>query len=146
MHFCSFWAKYWPSDPFGAIPDQKNNANEVPRVFFYMLVPKPKNWSKICMFGHFGPNIGIFCPFRPMPDQKPMRTRCLGGFSFMWVTKLLISPVKKGFFAQKRPNLAQIGISEHCWLIWCPVDGSVGGCGARAVSRKTPIYFMYSTS
>ena len=25
----------------------------------------------------------------------------------MWVTKLLISPVKKGFFAQKRPNLAQ---------------------------------------
>jgi peptide subunit release factor RF-3 len=27
----------------------------------------------------------------------------------MWVTKLLISPVKKkGFFAQKRPNLANI--------------------------------------
>ena len=25
----------------------------------------------------------------------------------MWVTKLLISPVKKGFFAQKLPNLAQ---------------------------------------
>ena len=25
----------------------------------------------------------------------------------MWVTKLLISPVKKRFFAQKRPNLAQ---------------------------------------
>ena len=25
----------------------------------------------------------------------------------MWVTKLLISPVKKGSFAQKRPNLAQ---------------------------------------
>ena len=23
-----------------------------------------------------------------------------------------------------------------------PVGGSVGGCGARAVSRKTPIYFM----
>ena len=58
----------------------------------------------------------------------------------MWVTKLLISPVKKGFFAQKQPNLAQIGISEHCWLIWCPVDGLAGG--ARAVSRKTPIYFI----
>ena len=28
----------------------------------------------------------------------------------MWVTKLLISQVKKGFFAQKRPNLAQNGI------------------------------------
>ena len=25
----------------------------------------------------------------------------------MWVSKLLISPVKKGFFAQKRPNVAQ---------------------------------------
>ena len=25
----------------------------------------------------------------------------------MWVTKLLISPVKKGFFAQKRPTLAR---------------------------------------
>jgi hypothetical protein len=23
-----------------------------------------------------------------------------------------------------------------------PFCGSVGGCGARAVSRKTPIYFM----
>ena len=33
----------------------------------------------------------------------------------MWVTKLLISPVKKGFFAQKRPNLAQ---NWHFWSIW----------------------------
>ena len=65
----------------------------------------------------------------------------------MWVTKLLISPVKKGFFAQKRPNLAQ---NWQFWSIWarpcrliqCPVGGSVGGCGARAVSRKTPIYFI----
>ena len=24
----------------------------------------------------------------------------------------------------------------------CPVGESVGGCGARAVSRKTPIYFI----
>ena len=57
---------------------------------------------------------------------------------FMWVTKLLISPVKKGFFAQKRPNLAQ---NWH----FCPllaVAGLAGGCGARAVSRKTPIYFI----
>ena len=29
-----------------------------------------------------------------MPDQKTMRTRCLGGFSVMWVPKLLISLVK----------------------------------------------------
>merc|ERR1712012_1134502 len=52
-----------------------------------------------------------------------------------------------GFFAQKSPNLAQ---NWHFWsiwarpcrLIWCPVGWSVGGCGARAVSRKTPIYFI----
>ena len=72
----------------------------------------------------------------------------------------------------------EIGISDHCWLIRCPVDGLqsvtflvskpkcqsqecnifgfdtgfetkmsfsdglAGGCGARAVSRKTPIYFI----
>ena len=44
----------------------------------------------------------------------------------MWVTKLLISPVKK----------------RHFWSIMCPVGESVGGCGALAVSRKTPIYFI----
>ena len=66
----------------------------------------------------------------------------------MWVTKLLISQVKKGFFAPKQPNLAQ---NWHFWSFWarpcrlihCPVGGSVGGCGARAVSRKTPINFLF---
>ena len=29
----------------------------------------------------------------------------------MWVTKLLISPGKKGFFAQKQPNLAFLSIA-----------------------------------
>ena len=46
-----------------------------------------------------------------MPDQKPMWTRCLGGFSIMWVTNLLISPVKKRIFAQKWPNLAFLFIA-----------------------------------
>ena len=32
--------------------------------------------------------------------------------------------------------------ARSCRLIQCPVGGSVGGCGARAVSRKTPIYFI----
>ena len=55
-------------------------------------------------------------------------------------------PQKLGFLAQKRPNLAQNMLS------WAHIDrvGSfgallVGGCGARAVSRKTPIYFIVST-
>ena len=65
----------------------------------------------------------------------------------MWVTKLLISPVKISTFCQKPPKLAR---NWHFWslwarpcpLIWCPVGGLAGGCGARAVSRKTPIYFI----
>ena len=61
---------------------------------------------------------------------------------------LLPDPKKIGFWAPKRPNMAQkcqpeIGISDHGWPIWCPVDGFAGGCGAGAVSRKTPIYFIY---
>ena len=60
----------------------------------------------------------------------------------MWVTKLLISSVKKGFFAQKRPNLARN------WLFLSGA-GSFGAllvgwlvAVARAVSCKTPIYFI----
>ena len=32
--------------------------------------------------------------------------------------------------------------ARSCQLIWCPGGGLVGGCDARAVSRKTPIYFI----
>ena len=32
--------------------------------------------------------------------------------------------------------------ARPCRFFRCPVDGSVGGCGVWAVSRKTPIYFM----
>ena len=64
----------------------------------WMWIKNCPNWFKNCIFGHFGPNIAIFCTFCPMPDQKQIWTRCLGGFSVMWVTKLLISPVKKRIF------------------------------------------------
>ena len=71
-----------------------------------------------------------------MPNQT-MQTRCLGVFVVMWVPKL----------AQKRPNLARNWNfwsfwARPCWLIWWPIGGFVVGCGARAVSRKTPIYFI----
>ena len=64
----------------------------------------------------------------------------------MWVTKLLISPVKKGFFDQKRPNLAR---NWHFYINFGPgLASSVGALSvgwlvvvARAVSRKIPIYF-----
>ena len=63
----------------------------------------------------------------------------------MWVTKLLIFQVKKRIFYPKTtkfcPKLAfLVNLGQ------CPVGGSVGGCGARAVSRKTPIYFIILVS
>ena len=85
-----------------------------------------------------------------MPNQKTMWTRCLGGFSVMWVTKLLISPVKKRIFCPKTtkfgPKLAfLVNLGQAMQAYSMPCCGSVGGCGARAVSRKTPIYFIYKT-
>ena len=50
----------------------------------------------------FGPNIGFFGPFGPMPDQKPRQTRCLGGLSVMWVPKLLLPPVNIRIFGPKK--------------------------------------------
>ena len=76
-----------------------------------------------------------------MPDQKPMQTRCLGGFSVMWVTKLLISPVKIRIFCPKKskfgPKMAFLFILGRA----LPAH-LVGGCGARAVSRKIPNNFI----
>ena len=61
---------------------------------------------------HFGPNIGIFGPFDLMPDQKTMQTSCLGGFSIMWVPKLLLTPIKLGFFC---PNTVKFCPNWHFW-------------------------------
>ena len=43
------------------------------------------------------------------------------------------------FSSKKKDSLPK---NDQIWLIQYPVGGSVGGCGARAVSRKTPIYFI----
>ena len=40
------------------------------------------------------------------------------------------------------PKYAFLGTYSPCRLIWSLVGWLVGGCGARAVSRKTPIYFI----
>ena len=70
----------------------------------------------------------------------------------MWVTKLLISPVKKRIFCPKTtkfgPKLAflvNLGQAMQAYSVPCwtnSVGGLFGGCGVRAVSRKTPIYFL----
>ena len=58
----------------------------------------------------------------------------------MWVTKLLISPVKIRIL---RPRTTKFG-SKLAFLpgLTGSFGGLVGGCGARAVYRKTPIYFI----
>ena len=84
-HFWQIWSYVWP----------KNNADKLPKCFFHYLVTKtftyyhkkydfwPKNGQilpKICIFGYFGPNIGIFCPFPPMPDQNQCEQGAWVGF------------------------------------------------------------------
>ena len=65
----------------------------------------------------------------------------------MWVTKLLIFPVEIRIFCPKMtkfgPKLAfLVNLGQAMQAYSMPCCGMVGGCGARAVSRKTPIYFM----
>ena len=52
----------------------------------------------------FGQILAFFSPFGHMPDQKTMQTRCLYGFSIMWVPKLLLPSVKIEFFGPKEPK------------------------------------------
>ena len=66
----------------------------------------------------------------------------------MWVTKLLIFPVEISIFCPKTtkfgPKLAflvNLGQAMQAYSLPCCV--SVGGFRARAVSRKTPIYFIH---
>ena len=65
---------------------------------FYSMPPKMNFWLKN---GHIWPNIGFFGPFDPMPLKKEMWTSCPGGFSVMWVQKLLLPPVRIRIFGLK---------------------------------------------
>ena len=58
----------------------------------------------------------------------------------MWVPKLLLR-----IFCTKMTKFgSKLAFKARPYrLIWCPVCGLVGGCGAQAVSCKTPIYSMY---
>ena len=69
----------------------------------------------------------------------------------MWVTKLLIFPVEIKIFCPKMtkfgPKLAfLVNLGQAMQAYSVPCGGSVDGCGARALSRKTPIYFMVNLS
>ena len=107
--------------------------------------------AQVHFWSFLGQILSFLAHFVPRPTKNNANKvpRCF--FLVMWVPKLLLSLVKiKIFLRQKRPNLARNGQfwsfwARPCRLIWCPVGGLVGGCGARAVSRKTPIYFIYFT-
>ena len=65
----------------------------------------------------------------------------------MWVTKLLIFPVEIRIFCPKTTKFGPkltflVNLGQAMQAYSMPCCGSVGGCGARAVSRKTPIYFI----
>ena len=54
----------------------------------------------------------------------------------MWVTKLLISPVKKRIFCPKTTQFGpKLAFFVHCRLIWCPVGGLAGGYGGLYLAR-----------
>merc|ERR1711947_1710 len=55
---------------------------------------------------HFGPNIGIFCPFDLKPDQKNNADKLSRWFSVMLVPKLLLTPIKIRLFG---PKMAKFG-------------------------------------
>ena len=66
----------------------------------------------------------------------------------MWVTKLLIFPVEISIFCPKTTKFGTklaflVNLGQAMQAYSMPCCGSVGGCGARAVSRKTPIYFIF---
>ena len=67
---------------------------------------------------------------------------------FCYVGTKTFTPIKIRIFGPKTAEIGpkyakyEIGIFVNCWLIWCSVGGLAGGCGARAESRKTPIYVI----
>ena len=66
--------------------------------------------------------------------------RYVGYKTFDFSSKKRIFCFKTTKFGQKLAFLVILGQAMQAYSM--PCCGSVGGCGARAVSRKTPIYFI----
>ena len=81
-------------------------------------------WAKYCHFLHILSNA----------QPKNNANKVPRWVFRMWMTKLLISSVKIRIFGPKMAFLFILGQALPAHL--------VGGCGTRAVSRKTPIYFI----
>ena len=110
--------------------DQKNNVDKLPRWFFYYVGTTtftyshktwdfwPKNGPKYA-FLVFWAKYWLFLPIFPMPYQKTMQTRWLGGFSVVWATKLLISSGKIRIFCPKLAFLFILGQALPAHLVPC---------------------------
>ena len=93
-------------------------------------------WAKYCHFLH------ILSNARPKNNVNKVPR---------WVFRY-VGNKNFDFSSKKKDFLPKNNKIWHFWSIWarpcpliqCPVGGSVGGCGAWAVSRKTPIYFINS--
>ena len=100
--------------------------------------PKYSFWAKYCPFLHILSNAQP----KTNVNKVPRLVFCYVGnktYDFSSKKKKIPKTTKFG------PKLAFFWSirARPCRLIQCPVGWSVGGCGARAVSRKTPIYFIY---
>ena len=109
------------------------------------LVQNLHFWSFRANYCHF---LHILSNARPKNNVNKVPSwvfRYAGNKTFDFSSKNL------DFLPKNEQIWPEIGIfcsiwARPCRLIWCPVGGSVGGCGARAVSRETPIYFILSTT
>ena len=52
------------------------------------------------------------------------------------------SSKKKDFLPKKDQIKPEIDIFVHCWLIWCPVGGLVGGRGAGCILQDTSLLYL----
>ena len=112
-----FWPKTGIFSPFDTMPNQKAMRKRCLGGSSFMWVPKldfgPKNgqiWPKICICGHFGPNIGLYGEFGAMPNQKTTRTMCLVGFPLCGYQNFTFSRNIWDFWPKEGQILPKIGI------------------------------------
>ena len=97
-------------------------------------------WSFSAKYCHF---LHILSNARPKNNVNKVPRwdfRYVDNKTFDFSSKKRIFCPKTTKFGPKLAFLVNLGQAMQAYSM--PCCGSVGGCGARAVSRKTPIYFM----
>ena len=143
-----FWPKngqnwlFWPNigiiGPFGPVAKQKTMRTGCLGGFSVTWVPK------------------LLLPLERIRILSPKRTNLYQNWHFLsfeakywhfWPNLSHVLPKYNANKVLKRHNFAQklhfcSFWAKPCRLIWCPVGGLGDGCGARAVYRNPPIYFI----